>query len=220
MSKFDPIRKTIKKSKRKIHYQYILLIIFSIVITTLYISDKFQEYKNEKEKLENIVNIYKISQNSLSSKLLKSINENKKYENYFNSLPYGRPLDTLIINSSYGWRIHPIDSTRNLHTGIDFKAKINTSIYSTGNGIIVFAGYKKGYGRCIIIQHVLEHKTVYGHLNKILVENGQQIKKGELIGLSGKSGITSGPHLHYEIRISNNPVNPYNYLYNNRTLNL
>lgn len=218
MSKFDPIRKNIKKSKKKIHYQYIILIVFSVIITTLYISDKFNQYNNEKQDLENIVTEYKISQNSLSNELLKTIDKNKKYENYFNSLPYGQPLDTLIINSSYGWRTHPVDSTRNLHTGIDFKAKMNTKIYSTGNGIIVFAGDKNGYGRCVIIQHVLEHKTIYAHLNKLLVKNGQQIKKGEIIALSGNSGITSGPHLHYEIRISYNPVNPYNYLYNDRSL--
>jgi len=218
MSKFDPIRKNIKKSKQKIHYQYIFLIVFSIIITTLYINDKFEQYKHEKQDLEKILNDYKTTQNSLSTKLLKIINDNKKYENYFNSLPYGQPLDTLIINSSYGWRLHPIDSIYILHTGIDFKAITNTNVYSTGDGIVVFAGYKKGYGKCIIIQHVLEHKTLYGHLSKIFVKNGQHVSKKSIIGLSGQSGITSGPHLHYEIRITNIPTNPYNYLYNNRLL--
>ena len=218
MSKFDTVRKTIKKSKQKIHYQYIILIIFSIIITTLYISDRFNKYSSEKQNLEKIVSVYKLNQSTLSKKLLKIIDENNKYEYYFKSLPYGQPLDTLIINSVYGWRKHPVDSLISLHTGIDFHAKMNTNIYSTGNGVIVFAGYKKGYGRCIIIQHVLEHKTVYGHLNKILVKNGQQVNKGIIIGLSGQSGVVSGPHLHYEIRISNTPTNPYNYLYNNRLL--
>jgi murein DD-endopeptidase MepM/ murein hydrolase activator NlpD len=194
------------------------LIIFSAIITTLYISDKFNQYNNEKQGLEKTIIDYKATQTSLSTKLLKIIDENKKYEYYFKSLPYGHPLDTLIISSSYGWRIHPIDSVRNLHTGIDFKAIMNTKIYSTGDGVVVFAGYKKGYGKCIIIQHVLEHKSVYGHLNKLLVKNGQQISKGTIIGLSGQSGVASGPHLHYEIRISNTPTNPYNYLYNNRLL--
>jgi murein DD-endopeptidase MepM/ murein hydrolase activator NlpD len=215
MSKFDKVRKDIKKSKKKIHYNYIFLIIFSVIITTLYINDKITNYINENTKLENIVNEYKYKELTLSEKLLSEIKENKGYEEYFNSLPYGKPLDTNIINSKYGWRTHPIDSVVSLHTGIDFKASIGTNIYATGNGKILYAGYKNGYGKCIFIQHKLDHISIYAHLYKIYVKVNDNVLKGDIIALSGNTGMVSGPHLHYEIRIGNNPINPQTYVFNN-----
>jgi len=213
-SKFDKVRKDIKKSKKKIHYNYIFLIFFSVIISSLYLYDIIKNYETEQDKLEQIVEQYQEKSLTLSEKLLITIKENKVYEDYFNSLPYGKPLDTLIINSKYGWRLHPVDSIKTLHSGIDLKAQIGTKVYSTGNGKCVFTGYRNGYGYCIFIQHKLNHISIYGHLSKLYIKLNDDISKHDIIALSGNSGKVSGPHLHYEIRIKYNPIDPYTYLFN------
>ncbi len=85
------------------------------------------------------------------------------------------------------------------HSGIDYRGCVGDSIKTTGSGIVAFAGFKAGYGRCIIIEHKNNLQTLYGHLRQIDVEKGERVNSGQLIGLMGSSGRSTGPHLHYEI---------------------
>ena len=96
---------------------------------------------------------------------------------------------------------------------MDFSANTGTPVYATGNGIIKSAGWERGYGLTIEIDHGFEYQTRYAHLNKINVKRGQKIKRGEIIGLVGSTGKSTGPHLHYEVVNKGRKVNPINYYF-------
>lgn len=115
--------------------------------------------------------------------------------------------------SGYGRRIDPIYKTVKFHHGMDFSANTGTPVYATGNGIIKSAGWESGYGLTIEIDHGFDYQTRYAHLNKINVKRGQKIKRGEIIGLVGSTGKSTGPHLHYEVVNKGRKVNPINYYF-------
>ncbi|GHV43933.1 peptidase M23 [Bacteroidia bacterium] len=140
----------------------------------------------------------------------------KDYENRLNNVPAIQPVlneDLTRVASGYGWRIHPIYHTSRFHAGMDFTAPEGTDIYATGNGKVILAGWKSGYGNCIEIDHSYGYITLYGHLSKILVREGQQVNRGEIIGAVGSTGLSTGPHLHYEVHLNGNVMNPQNYYY-------
>lgn len=120
--------------------------------------------------------------------------------------------------SGYGWRIDPHYKTRKMHTGMDFTAATGTDVYATGDGKVVETQMNKwGYGLCVVIDHGYGYKTRYAHLSKILVKEGQKVKRGELIGLVGSTGKSTGPHLHYEVEKNGEKVNPIAYYHNDLT---
>jgi murein DD-endopeptidase MepM/ murein hydrolase activator NlpD len=108
------------------------------------------------------------------------------------------------ITSRYGWRTHPITGNRRFHSGIDIGAPMGAPVVATGNGTVVTAGWMGGYGKAIIIQHNGVQQTLYGHLSDISVQPGQQIERGTVIGRVGSTGNSTGPHLHFEIRMATN----------------
>lgn len=119
------------------------------------------------------------------------------------------------VASGFGWRIHPIYKTEKLHTGMDFTAPIGTEVYATGNGVVSkVENDGRGYGNNIMINHGYGYETLYGHMSKFKVRVGQKINRGDLIGYSGNSGSSTGPHVHYEVRKNGTPVNPVNFYYN------
>lgn len=117
------------------------------------------------------------------------------------------------VSSGFGTRIDPVYDTPKFHEGLDIAADMGTEIYATADGVIDFAGEKNGYGNCIDIDHGNDYKTRYGHLSKILVKNGERVKRGTLIGLVGSTGKSTGPHLHYEVHFKGEPQNPVNYFF-------
>ncbi|PAF43554.1 M23 family metallopeptidase [Helicobacter sp. 11S02596-1] len=130
-------------------------------------------------------------------------------------IPNGRPLDYYHrISAEFGNRMHPILHILHKHTGLDFSTQINTPVYSTADGVVDFAanGWNGGYGKLIKIAHSFGFKTYYAHLNNIVVKNGEFVKKGQVIGYSGNSGVSTGPHLHYEVRFLNQPIDPINFV--------
>lgn len=118
------------------------------------------------------------------------------------------PVKSAKMTSMYGQRIDPINFRPKFHTGIDLACPIGSQISASREGKVVFTGYKGGYGKLIIIEHSNGFSTYYGHLSKINVVPGQYVKNGQFIGLSGNTGRTTGPHLHFEIRKKSSPVNP------------
>ena len=118
------------------------------------------------------------------------------------------------IASGFGVRIDPVYHTHRMHTGLDFSAPIGTEVYATGNAKVVFVGWRQGYGNTVELDHGYGYTTLYAHLYKALVRVGQKVKRGDIIALVGNTGKSVGPHLHYEVRIHNKPVDPKNYFFN------
>ena len=118
------------------------------------------------------------------------------------------------IASGFGVRIDPVYHTHRMHTGLDFSAPVGTEVYATGNAKVVFVGWRQGYGNTVELDHGYGYTTLYAHLYKALVRVGQKVKRGDIIALVGNTGKSVGPHLHYEVRIHNKPVDPKNYFFN------
>ena len=126
-------------------------------------------------------------------------------------IPSGSPIPYTGITSKYGYRMHPTLKRKEFHRGSDMKAKMKTPVYATADAMVEYAGYhkKSGYGRLVILKHNYGFKTLYGHLKKVVIKSGTFVRKGDLIAYTGNSGMSSGPHLHYEVRFMSRPVNPY-----------
>lgn len=141
----------------------------------------------------------------------------KDKDKMLKAIPAIQPLDNKDlkrISSYYGYRIHPIFKRRMFHDGLDFTAKIGTNIYATGDGVVVEAKRARyGYGNKIVIDHGFGYKTIYAHLHSFAVRKGQKVERGQIIGTVGNTGLSSGPHLHYEILKNNRKVNPIYYFF-------
>lgn len=116
------------------------------------------------------------------------------------------------ISSGFGWRNDPITSKRAFHEGIDIGVWYNTPVLATAEGKVSYAGWYGGYGWLIKIEHGFAYETYYAHLNRFKVEVGDKVSRGQVIALSGNSGRSTGPHLHYEVRKNNIPQNPREYI--------
>ncbi|ABV33312.1 MULTISPECIES: peptidoglycan DD-metalloendopeptidase family protein [Pseudothermotoga] len=112
-----------------------------------------------------------------------------------------------ILSSPYGWRVHPITKQMSFHTGIDIAAPEGTPVFSSTNGVVSFAGERSGYGLMVEIK-TGKDVVRYGHLSKICVYKGQSIERGSIIGRVGSTGVSTGPHLHFEVLANNNTINP------------
>lgn len=129
-----------------------------------------------------------------------------------------RNTDLKRMASGYGYRIDPIYKTRRMHSGMDFTADKGTEVYATGDGVVELVERKRwGYGKQIVINHGFGYKTRYAHLNDFKVRRGQKVKRGDLIGLVGSTGKSTGPHLHYEVLRNGRAVNPIGYYHSDLT---
>ena len=127
-------------------------------------------------------------------------------------IPLGRPIESHHITSGYGVREDPFTEGQAMHTGVDFQGPYGTPIHATAPGNIIFAGRAGGYGNMVEISHGNGITTRYGHMKDILVHNGQHVEFGSIIGTEGSTGRSSGPHVHYEVRVDHQPQNPVLFL--------
>jgi len=182
------------------------------------IGKKTKEYEAIKDKVSDIEELIGLTPDATEeiTTRLEDINlTNIQEQSLLNSVPSGNVLPDMIVTAKFGWRMHPILKRKEFHKGIDLKAKRKTPIRAPANGVVEFAGFHKssGYGYLVILDHNYGFKTQYGHLDKkMVVKAGQFVKKGEIIGYTGSSGLSTGPHLHYEIRFISRPLNPINFL--------
>ena len=133
----------------------------------------------------------------------------------FSHLPAIKPMEGYYSLQGFGMRLHPILHIYRMHEGIDISNMTGTPVYASADGTVDFAGHQTGFGIVLEINHGYSLKTIYGHLSKILVHEGQIIRRGQLIARSGNTGLSSAPHLHYEVRLNGVAQNPIDYFFNN-----
>jgi murein DD-endopeptidase MepM/ murein hydrolase activator NlpD len=128
------------------------------------------------------------------------------------SIPSRTPLDGLTMTSNFGMRVHPVLGGMRAHKGIDLSAPVGTPIHATADGVVGKAAWFGGYGLYVQLEHGNDLETRYGHMSRLNVAEGQHIHKGDIVGYVGTTGRSTGPHLHYEVRVSGVAVNPLPYM--------
>ena len=158
--------------------------------------------------------------NALSRKVKLELNSyNNLYEvvrNHSDNLKYVpsiRPVQTGYLGSGFGYREDPFNGNTRFHYGQDIAVNSGTKVYAPADGKIKYAANQGGYGKVVKIDHSNGYRTIFAHLSKINVKAGMKVKRGDLIALSGNSGRTVGPHLHYEVHHYGAPQNPLDYFF-------
>ena len=123
-------------------------------------------------------------------------------------IPSGRPVEKLLLTSNYGTRSDPFNGRARMHKGIDIPGPVGTPIYATADGIVSRSGWASGYGNLVQISHGGGMETRYGHMSKLVVAANSYVKRGQVIGLMGSTGRSTGSHLHYEVRVDGAAINP------------
>lgn len=145
----------------------------------------------------------------------------EKKEKLYASIPAIQPIankQLIALASGFGLRIHPVYKVKKMHNGIDFAASIGTPIYATADGSVTTVDVKfSGYGKMVMIDHGFGYRTRYAHMHDFAVKKGQQVKRGDLIGYVGNTGLSTAPHLHYEVFIKGQTVDPVHYFFNDLT---
>ncbi len=161
---------------------------------------------------------------AVQSKSLDTIqNLAKNQEKMLSSIPSVKPVredklqKSIGTLSGFGYRIHPVYKFKKFHAGLDFPARTGTAIQAPGDGVVVETGWHQGYGNCVKISHGYGYETLYGHMSRITTKVGARVKKGEKIGEVGDTGLSTAPHLHYEVHFKGNPINPINFCMDNLT---
>jgi len=154
-------------------------------------------------------------------KLQKTSNFFKTNKNailYYPTISPIKTKDFIHLSSPFGWRKHPLEKKVLFHEGVDISASPGTQVYATAQGRVIKILYSKyGYGNRIVIKHAYGFETLYAHLGVINVKKGQWVNKNQLIGTVGNTGLSTGPHLHYEVHKNGEPRDPLGYFYTNIT---
>lgn len=158
------------------------------------------------ERLSREINLELTSYESIYEKVQEDISR-------ISRIPSIRPVEGGYLNSSYGYRNDPIDNVRRFHQGQDITVPTGTPIYAPADGEIKRAYYVGGFGNHLKIDHGSGYSTIFAHLSKFKVKYGQQVKRGDIIGLTGNTGRSTAPHLHYEIHHYGTPQNPLDYFF-------
>jgi murein DD-endopeptidase MepM/ murein hydrolase activator NlpD len=172
------------------------------------------ELSDSLSEIETLIGLKPIVDESLKKRVSVAKLSSSERATLLQLLPSGSPIAYKGITSKFGYRVHPTLHKREFHRGTDMRAKLNTPVYATADGVVEWAGYHKrsGFGNLVILTHVYGFKSYYGHLKRVVVKSGQFVKKGSLIAYTGNSGMSNGPHLHYEIRFIQRALNPYYFI--------
>jgi murein DD-endopeptidase MepM/ murein hydrolase activator NlpD len=186
---------------------------------------KTMDFDTVPTNLDSIGERLSIIQNALEKsnyRFRKLIVELENNDHKLKHIPAIQPIsnsDLKRTSSGFGMRYHPIYKVKKMHYGMDFVAKTGTPIFATGDGnVIVASNSYFGYGKCVKIDHGYGYQTLYAHLNEVFVTKNQDIKRGGVIGTLGNSGLSTGPHLHYEVIYKGKHVDPINYYYHDLTV--
>lgn len=191
-------------------------------------ADRYTDIRNKNLKHSNLVIALHEKVDRVRRKLYiesKSQDEvvqlAQKKEKLYASIPAIQPIankELIALASGFGMRIHPVYKVKKMHTGIDFAASIGTPIYATADGTVTKVEVRfSGYGKMVEIDHGFGYRTRYAHMHDFAVKKGQQVKRGDLIGYVGNTGLSTAPHLHYEVFINEKRVDPVHYFFNDLT---
>ncbi|MBL7875718.1 MAG: M23 family metallopeptidase [Cyclobacteriaceae bacterium] len=187
--------------------------------------DRYEDIKNKNTIHEDIIVSLSESVDNLRRKIyIESKSQDdvvelaESKEKLFASIPAIQPVankQLIALASGFGMRIHPIYKVKKMHTGIDFAAAIGTPIYATADGVIDKLDVSfSGYGKMLEIDHGFGYRTRYAHMHGFAVKQGQKVKRGDLIGYVGDTGLSTAPHLHYEVFVNGSHANPVHYFFN------
>ncbi|MCL5029142.1 MAG: M23 family metallopeptidase [Bacteroidetes bacterium] len=167
--------------------------------------EKLKQVLSYVDDVSRKINFEKTQYIEISNKL----KENKQL---YSAIPAIKPCNG-IITDGFGMRFHPILHIKRMHEGIDFNVQSGSPVFATGDGTIDFVGNKEGFGLVVEIDHNFGYQTIYAHLSRAIVHEGQKVKRGEEIALSGNSGLSTGPHLHYEVHQNGVALNPDEFFF-------
>lgn len=176
----------------------------------LYTEDTSEILKWTASRLDNLERRVNVQQ--------MSFNEIRDYYNNnqerLRHIPAIRPVNGILL-SGFGMRIHPVFKYKRMHEGIDFRADVGTDLFSTGEGVVKYASRRGNYGNLLVIDHGFGIETRYAHLSGFAegIRVGSEVKRGQLVAYSGNTGLTNGPHLHYEVHVNGQAVDPLNYIF-------
>lgn len=216
ITEYNQYKLTVERNKSKAHSlkNDILRQRFNLKKTKSRYQNNLTSLRNELKMFEERNRVLLEESNQLSRYIIDKSSINSSRE-YYGTGAYIRPAGGY-ISSRFGLRRHPIFKRRRMHTGMDFAAPRGYRIKASDSGYVIFSGYKKGYGNVTIINHGWqsgkEISSLYAHQWRRLIQKGQFVDKGQLIGYVGSTGYSTGPHLHFEIRENGKPVNPGQYL--------
>jgi murein DD-endopeptidase MepM/ murein hydrolase activator NlpD len=165
-----------------------------------------------RSKIEKIKNLAEVQKESFTSVAVRSAEWRRELDH----LPVIYPVDVkFALGDGFHWRkVHPVLGTSRMHPGQDIPVPPGTRVYATGDGKVITSGWISGFGNCVVIDHGYGLQTTYGHLSRINVVPGMNVKRGDFLALSGNTGISTGPHLHYQIDKFGKHVNPINFFNN------
>lgn len=171
---------------------------------------KFDSYLEDVDAFVNKISLkVKLEKNNYEE-IEKTLKENEKM---YDALPAIKPCEGRQADD-FGMRFHPILKIMRMHNGIDIITDIGTKVYCPGGGTVDFVGWRSGYGLTLEIDHGYGYRTIYAHLDGVSVKQGQKVTRGDLIATSGNSGkLSTGPHLHYEVRHNGIALDPRNFIY-------
>jgi len=176
--------------------------------------DNAELVRNTAKKLDHLMKQVVVQSRSYDD--IVDLAKNK--EKMMASIPAIMPIsnkDLTRTASGWGWRIHPIYKIRKFHKGMDFTAPTGAEIFATGDGVVeVVQSSQRGYGKKVIVNHGFGYKTLYAHMNGFNVRKGQKVKRGDVLGFVGSTGLSTAPHLHYEVHKDGDAVNPIHYYFN------
>lgn len=218
IGQIDLDRKLIEKDQRRQKSRVVEVetIQTDLVLQRNEVADLVLDKRTQLDRIENSKDLYEKAMDELlatsreieaSIRRIQSSASGKRYSSVaFRgglSLPVSGPL-----RSRFGYRVHPITHVFKLHTGIDISAHRGTPIHAAADGIVILSGWYGAYGNAIVIDHGGRISTLYGHCSRLAVSNGQSVKRGQIVGYVGSTGLSTGPHCHFEKRVNGTPVNP------------
>ncbi len=172
---------------------------------------ELEEVSDSLSEIETLIGLSPMEDMPLQERVSLTKLNSESMATILQYIPNGSPIKYNGITSKFGYRTHPTLNRREFHRGSDMRAKINTEVYATADGVVEYSGFhkKSGFGNLVILQHNYGFKTYFGHLNKVVIKSGNYVRKGDLIAYTGNTGMSSGPHLHYEVRFIGRPLNPF-----------
>lgn len=181
--------------------------IFGDEISMLLSKDK--DISNSLKTIETLTSKFEFEKKEYE-RIAEKLKENSAF---YESLPAIIPTTGGYSIEGFGMRMHPILKVMKMHEGLDILTNLGSPVFAPGNGKVTFVGHRGGYGLTVEVDHGFGYKTVYAHLSKSLVKEGNYVKRGDRIALTGNSGLSTGPHLHYEVHYNGVPQDPINYFF-------